>query len=223
VATQQQKQPIDPWGGMLGAGLTFFGTEYDRRKQQQALQNDPFNRAAGGMLSQAMAFDPNATAQNLMGQEMALRQPYEDAGRLALMRNLQSKGLMGLSSYDPGKSGVSTEGGPVNPLAAAYFAAEQRGRGEAAQRSQGAADARLNSLYNRAGMLSQTGGQRAAARPQSNIGSLLSGASEVLKQPGVLGGIASGVQGLLGGATDWLRRLGGGTDYSVFSNPWGDE
>lgn len=230
--------------GLLDLGTSIYGMNAGNRQQdaQRGRVQGPLyqGQMAGAQKSidQAGNFDPKAHAAERFAAQQAIKKPSEDAGYLALMRSLHAKGMLGVSSNDPGvaaKYGVSTDNGPINPQMAAFFAAQNAQRSKDAYDSLGQGDAYLQQLIKNAGMLQ---GQASATQQTGLTGEglqrdragqtmgIIKSVSDLLKKPGADGTSVIGdifkTGGLLNtgvtAGTDWLKSMFGSPATDSYTN-----
>ena len=189
--------------GLLGVGANIFGDRYAGRQQQQLLrdlrgpQYGTEQALAAQSLARAGSMDPRAAAAEHFTAQQELLAPGEEQQRQELMRMLQAKGLLGLSSYGAVPGVISTPGQPMNPYMASLLAAQQTQRAKSAYESLTEGEQQLDRLINRSNTL-QSGGRAATnaalqaklLAPKPSIAStLLKGASGLLQNPKVQQGV----------------------------------
>lgn len=216
--------------GLVDLGVGLYGMTAGRREAADRLREaqgplyDEAMMASRGALSRAGSMDPKAAAAERFNAAQGLLSGKDAAGDAALWRELQAKGMLGLSSYDPGASGVSTANGPVNPIAAAHYAARNQRDAEMAYNALNEGEGQIDRMLGRSGRLQTQAGQRQqtgleAARTQPSRSAanmnLLKGAAGILKETGMLPGMVSTgknwLSGLFGNSLD-LSNLSGGFD-----------
>ena len=222
--------------GLLETGGNIFLQNRAAREAEQRLRRaqgplyDQQQAMAGQALGLARGMDPKAQAAERFAAQQALVAPGNEADRLALMRELQAKGMLGAASFAPVAGTSNTTGQPMNPQMAALLAAQQGAKERAAFQSLGEGEQYLNNLLQRGGMLQQQaqGAQAAGQRAMREIPAkpsitemVVKGGVNLLKDKGARDLILSGVKkipGMLGGAGDWISGLFGGDTRDYFGN-----
>jgi hypothetical protein len=212
--------------GLVDMGVGLYGMTAGRREAADRLREaqgplyDEAMAASRGALSRAGSMDPKAAAQERFNAAQGLLSGQDAASEAALWRNLQAKGMLGLSSYDPGASGVSTAGGPINPIAAAHYAARNQRNAQMSYDALNEGEGQIDRMLQRSGRLQDQAGNRQrtgleAARTQPSRAAanmnLLKGASGILRESGMLPGVVST-------GKDWLSGLFGGGNSFDLSN-----
>ena len=232
------QQPVSWWDqfgeyanrfgpGLLGVGANIFGERAAGRQQQELVrdirgpQYDTEQALASRSLALASGMDPKAAAAERFAAQQALLAPGEQAQWQDLMRQLQSQGLLGLSSHGAVPGVVSTPGQSMNPYVAAMLAAQQTQRAKSAYESLNEGEKQIDRMIGRSNTL-QSGGRaatnaalmaKALAPKPSAIATLLKGGSGLLSSPGAqnavwdllkrtgssLGGLLKGGAGLFTG------------------------
>ena len=203
------QQPVSWWDqfgeyanrfgpGLLGVGANIFGERAAGRQQQELVrdirgpQYDTEQALASRSLALASGMDPKAAAAERFATQQALLAPGEQAQWQDLMRQLQSQGLLGLSSYGAVPGVISTPGQPMNPYVAAMLAAQQTQRAKSAYESLNEGETQIDRMIGRSNTL-QSGGRaatnaalmaKALAPKPSAIATLLKGGSGLLSNPG---------------------------------------
>jgi hypothetical protein len=207
---------------MLGIGVDLFGQRAAGRQQDRFVrdirgpQYGTEQALAGRSLALAGNMDPQAAAAERYNAQQALMAPGEEAQRQALMRQLQSQGLLGLSSHGAIPGVVTTPGQPVNPYMASLLAAQQTQRAKSAYDSLNQGEAQLDRLIGRSNTLQQGGRaaniaalqSKAMAPKPSTAMTLLKGASGILKDPRAqksIWDLLGKGAGMLGGVYDKFR------------------
>lgn len=210
--------------GMLNLGVGLWGNRAARKEGEAELakaQGPEYQRAmqaSQGALASAGSMDPKAAAAERFGAAQGLLKGKDAADEAALMRMLQSKGLLGLSSFDPGQAGafgVTTAGGPINPIAAAHFAARNARNADMAYKSLNEGEAQIGRMLDRSGALqTQANNQRAntlnarGTIPSKAAGTseLLKGALGIAKETGILKNLPGMIRGLWG-TNKWFTSM----------------
>lgn len=213
-------------GGYLGSRMAARRGESDLRKAQGPLY-DQLMGQAGSSLSLAGGVDPSAMAKLRFDEQQALLAPGREADRQQLMRELQKKGLLDVSSYMPVPGTVAAPGTPMNPHLAALYAAQEGAKAQSAYGALREGEAYLDNLLKRSGLL-QTQAQTARSTGQvargylpskPSIGeTLLKGGMGVLRDKGARDLIASGigkVGGLFGSGLSWLSTPSSISPWSI--------
>jgi hypothetical protein len=208
--------------GLVDMGVGLYGMTAGRREAAGRLREaqgplyDQAMGASGVALSRAGSMDPKAAAAERFNAAQGLLSGTDAASEAALWRNLQAKGMLGLSSYDPGASGVSTAGGPINPIAAAHYAARNQRNAQMSYDALNEGEGQIDRMLSRSGRLQNQAANRQstgleAARTQPSRAAanmnLLKGATGILKETGMLPGIVST-------GKDWLSGLFGGGGFT---------
>ena len=218
-------------GSLYGQRREAAGREAALRRAQGPLYNQQ-QQLAGQSLALAQGADPQAMAAERFAAQQALLAPGEEAQRQDLMRQLQAKGLLGLSSHAAVPGVVTTPGQPVNPYVASLLAAQQTQRAKSAFDSLREGEGYLDRLIDRSGML-QRGAQGARstgqmALQQAQIGGrkpnitdlLLKGGMSILKNPRAQRGIwdlVSGGAGMLSNLFTSTPSYFGSTDENFYA------
>lgn len=222
------------WSRMSGAvpGMFDLGTGiYNRNaaiKEAQGRLNasgmQQFDQASRQALAAAGNMDPQAFAQQRFNQAQGMLAGKDAADEAAMWRQLQSKGLLGLASHDPGAAGdfgVNTNKGPINPIAAAMYAARDARNADMSYKSLNEGQAQIDRQIDRAGTLGQQAANRQAMAQANRVPSrstatknTLSAASKFMKDTGLM----KQIPGMLGSGLDWLKNSlssfgGGGNDW----------
>ena len=206
--------------GLLETGVGLFGERRKAQQQQKLLEQargplyDTQQALAGRSLALARSTDPKAVAAERFGAQQSLVAPSNEAAMNNLMQMLQSRGLLGLSSYSAVPGTAQTPGVPVNPYVASLLAAQEGAKSKSAYQSLAEGEEQLDRLIERGGAL-QRGAQSAQ---QSGIGAvsaklltpkprisdaLLRGGMSILKDPRARNNVwdlIKKVPGLFGGS-----------------------
>jgi hypothetical protein len=215
-------------GGNAFLGSRASKEAEERLRRAQGPLYDTQQTMAGKSLALAGSMDPTAMAADRFAQQQALVAPGNEAARLALMRELQSKGMLGTASYAPVAGTVNTTGAPMNPQMAALLAAQEGAKAQASYGSLKEGNDYLTQLLGNSGMLqrqaqdARTSGIRAQfgdrytglpAKPSLSE-QVIKGGLNLLKDPkardAVMGAV-KGIPGMLGSVNKWLFPAG---DYS---------
>jgi len=213
--------------GLLETGLNVYGEQRKGRQQQQLLRQargplyDQQQALAGKSLALAGSMDPKAAAAERFAAQQSLVASSNEAEMNNLMQMLQSKGLLGLSSYSAVPGTAQTPGVPVNPYVASLLAAQAGAKSKSAYQSLTEGEEQLNNLINRGGALQRgayagqaSGVNAAQARllaPKPSIGdTLLKGGVNILKDPRARAGIWDLVKKVPGLFSSWQP----GSSYS---------
>ena len=225
VQPQEARTDSDFWRRM-GPGLFDLGTGIYSRNQASREADSRLRDARGPLydantagaqraLAQADSMDPKAAAAERFNAQQGLLAGPDAASEDQLMRMLYSRGLLGVSNYNPGVEGIAPGGPAMNPHVAAFYAARNARNSKMAADSLDAGEAQLDRQINRAGMLQgnaaraqQTGIQANGMRPSRAAGNaeMLRGIGGILKDTDLL----RRLPGMIGSGVDWLRNLGGG-------------
>lgn len=214
--------------GMIGAGTGLFANNMGQHEGAARLaraQGPLYNQdvaAASNQLAQAGNFDPQAFAADRFQKQQALLNPVYQKQTDDYMRALYAKGMLGISTYNPGVEGITPNGTAMNPHMAALFAAQNAQRAKDAAASMDAGQTYLNNLVNRSGALQRQayGTQQAGIQGQGMIPSRTAGTQQFLGGLGrVLGdsgatkaivgalpSIGKSISGAFGGGLDWLNK-----------------
>jgi len=180
---------------------------------------DQQQKLAGESLSLARGADPKAMAAERFAEQQKLLAPGNEADMNNLMQMLQSRGLLGLSSYSA-VPGTQQQGAPVNPYVASLLAAQQGAKSRSAFDSLKEGEQYLDQLVRRGGALSGQAQQGQAAQQYALQQAQIRG-----RKPNITDTLLKGGMKLLGNkpAQDaiWeqLKRVpgllgfGGGGDY----------
>ena len=211
--------------GMFDVGAGLYGmsagqSEANKRIGGITAAGGPAATASQTALTRAGSMDPRAAGQEWLGGQRNLLAAGDAADEAALMRMLNTTGMMGASSYGvqgPGAANVSQ-----NPMAAAYYA--QRGNRDArmAAEAQDRGESQIDRMLGRSSKLqSQSAAAQRAARENAMLRpskaaagtELIRGVGGLLRDPN----IRSGVGGLFGSGANWLRNTfgGGGGDFGI--------
>lgn len=229
----------DTGAGMFNLGANWYGADQQKRADEKRLAaaRGPLYESqlasAGNLQAQAGGVTPQAEFDAMRG----LVQPGRAADQASLMRQLQAKGLMGVSNYTGASptapTGVGTPQGQswtpgmlTNPHMAALFAAQQGADARMAAGAIGSSRAEQSRLLNESraqsgaatgsqqrGMAPYAPGSGVSAAGKSAMPGLLGGLGGLLKNTGMFSGIAKGIGDLLGDS------FGGGT-YNTPGSSW---
>jgi len=217
--------------GLLEPGLGYIGQRREASAREKLLARaqgplyDQQQALAGKSLTLAGSMDPKASAAERFSAQQALVAPSNEAEMNNLMQMLQSKGLLGLSSYSAVPGTAQTPGVAVNPYVASLLAAQAGAKNKSAYASLAEGEAQLDNLINRSGALTgqaqnaRSSGQAAlqqaqiAGRKPNVTDTLLKGGMDILKDPRArtqIWDLVKKVPGLFGGgggggawAGDW--------------------
>ena len=178
--TPQHTSWWQQFGQDYGPGLLNFGTQYLGERQAGREQRGMLRDVRGPLydqqtdlarqaLTQAGSMDPRAMAAERFAAQQQLLAPGEEAQRQALMRQLQSQGLLGLSSHAAVPGVVTTPGQAVNPYLASLLAAQQTQRARSAFESLGEGEQQINRLIDRSSRLQAPGAQATQAALQAKL------------------------------------------------------
>lgn len=222
MASPQQNARVDTdFWRQLGPGLFDLGTGIYSRNQASREADTRLREARGPLydantagaqraLAQAGSMDPRAAAQEQFAAQQGLLAGPDAASEDQLMRMLNSRGLLGVSSFNPGVEGITPNGTAMNPHVAAFQAARNARNAKMAADSLAAGEAQLDRQINRAGMLQgnaaraqQTGIQANGMRPSRAAGNseMLRGIGGLLKDTGLM----KELPGLFGRGFDFMR------------------
>lgn len=220
--------------GALGEGLFNIGTGvYGRNagnkeaagklRTAQGPLYDQNMALSGSVLSRAGGFDPKAAAKERFDTQRGLLAGTDAADEQGLMRMLQSKGLLGLSNFNPGVEGIDPSETAMNPHMAAFYAARNARDRKMSADSMELGEAQLDRQINRAGTLQRNAAntQNAGITAQMTQPSRSAQNMEILKN---VGGVLKN-SGLFKGGVDWLgdaikRGFGGGARFGL-DDLWG--
>ena len=228
---------FDEFWGRAGPGLLDFGMgAYNKRAAQKeaerrlaASRGPVYNQStdmASKLLGEVGMLDADALAGDRFAAQEALLAGPQAKDEADLMRMLYSKGMLGVSNFNPGVEGITPNGTAMNPHMAAFYAARNADR---AKRATGALDEGqkfATGMVDRAGALQRIGGnaQDTGFRGDDRIPSKSAANAEILKgiggmllkDPKIISDIFSFGKGLFSG-------IGGGWEDSWFgSDPVGN-
>lgn len=157
--------------GLLEQAGSFYGQSRQASEREKLLKRaqgplyDQQQELAGRSLALARGADPKAMAAERFAEQQKLLAPGNEADMNNLMQMLQSKGLLGLSSYSA-VPGTQQQGAPVNPYVASLLAAQQGAKAKSAYQSLEEGENYLDQLVRRGGALQNqaTSGQAAQQR-----------------------------------------------------------
>lgn len=210
----------ETYGGMFDLGVGLYGMRQSRREAEDKLRRaqgplyNEFMQGAGTALGRAGSMDPKAAAAERFAAQRGLLSGVDAKSEADLMQMLAGKGLLGLSTYNPGVEGIAPSGTAMNPQMAAFYAARNARDARMSADALDAGEGQIDRMLNRAGLLQRgaTGLQESGLRAQDTQPSrtlqnlaLLKGTSGLLKDTG-----------LFGTGVDWLK----GTGSSIFKNIW---
>ena len=161
--------------------------------------------------------DPRAAAAERLASQQGLLAGKDVADETALMRMLQSRGLLGAANYNPGVEGIAPSTTPMNPHLAAFYA------------GRGARDARMAAESLEAGEGQVERGMRRAALGQqarAGIPSKAAGQAKMLKDLYGMAketGVTKDIGGMLGRGADWLGRTTGLWNLDPYSGGQGTD
>lgn len=217
------------YGGMLDFGIGAYGMQAGRKEAEQKLRAaqgplyDASMAASGRALGQAGSMDPQAFAQQRFDAQRGLLSGVDAKSEADLMRQLQAKGLLGVSNYNPGVEGIAPGTTAMNPHLAAFYAARNARDARMSADSLDAGQAQIDRYLKRSGMLQQQAANRQStgleaqrtqpSRSTANM-NLLRGAAGILKDTGMLPGMVST-------GKDWLSGLFSGNDFDLDSFDFG--
>lgn len=214
--------------GMLELGVGLWGNRAGRKAAQgdlNAAQGPEYQAAMGASqeaLRRAGSMDPKAAAAERYGAAQGLLKGGDAASEDQLMRMLHSRGLLGVSNFNPNQKsdlvpgfdpatmgGMPTGGVAVNPHVAAFHAARNARDGRMAFESLREGEDQVGRMLDRSGRLqTQANNQRAstldarATVPSKSVGTaqLLKGGVNLARETGLL----KALPGMLGKGYDWL-------------------
>lgn len=212
--------------GMVDLGLNYFGDLLKKKQTDKMLSTaqgplySKLQGAAGAGLDTLGSLDPNAIAKQQFDQQQALMAPGNQAAYLDLMRDLQSKGMLGMASYKP-VAGTASQGGSMNPMLAALFAAQEGARSKAAYEALGEGQKAVTSTVGNitnlsgAGNAAQTSGVGAVnaglITPKPSIlDTIIKGGTNAMSKPGGPTAVWEGIKavpGLFSQGTNWLQQF----------------
>src|SRR3990167_843483 len=145
--------------GLLEQAGSLYGQRRQASEREKLLRlaqgplYDQQQQMAGQSLALARGTDPKAMAAERFAEQQKLLAPGNEADMNNLMQMLQSKGLLGLSSYSA-VPGTQQQGASVNPYVASLLAAQQGAKSKSAFDSLKEGEQYLDQLVRRGGALS---------------------------------------------------------------------
>ena len=220
--------------GLLEQAGSFYGQQRQASEREKLLRRaqgplyDQQQQMAGQSLALARGTDPKAMAAERCAVQQNLLAPGNEADMNNLMQMLQSKGLLGLSSYSA-VPGAQQQGASANPYVTSLLAAQQGAKQKSAYDSLAEGERYLDQLVRRGGALqgqaqdARYSGQAALQQAQlrgrkPNItDTLLKGGMKLLSNKPAQDAIWEQLKKIPG-----LFGVGGGGDASYFGDTSSD-
>jgi hypothetical protein len=222
------RRAADETPGMLNLGVGLWGNNAARKEATNELntaQGPEYQAAMGasqGALARAGSMDPQAAAQQRYNQAQGLLKGGDAASEDQLMRMLHSRGLLGVSNFNPNQKsimvpgfdpatmgGMPTGGAAVNPHMAAFYAARNARDGRMAYQSLDEGEAQTDRLLQRSGRLQNQAnqGRDSTLQARDTIPSKAAGTAQLLKSGlGLMKetGLLKDLPGMFRSGYDWL-------------------
>jgi hypothetical protein len=155
--------------GLLDTGLTVYEQRREADAREKLLRRaqgplyDQQQQTAAQSLALASGADPTKAAAERFAEQQKLLAPGQEADMQNLMQMLQSKGLLGLSTYSPTPGTAPAPGVATNPFVASLLAAREGAKQKSAFDALNEGEAQVDRMLDRSGKL-QTQAQQAQTK-----------------------------------------------------------